>query len=465
MDWQVDVIEISKLKSRKQALENSNDILKDLQKQSKDLQEEIEHFKESNKITFADFLVAEGKLKILKEELRQKEFFVENYDSYNLQEELKSIEPLVQSIENQLNFEHFSKKKRDFEQAIDEQISETNHQKTVSEKDIRTKMGKFKNPTKEIEEKFSDWKTDMIDLGMEVDNLYEYIDRYEKIKNENLVVFTERFQQEFTKGVTKSLAGFVEWLENRHNEIEDKIAEINESLKEIPYSLNPDTYIQIEQTNTKKQPRVREFRFEKLNSWQMDYSQAALSQNMQELEIENFIHKIQPFIKELQADEKRRLEVTDVRNWSDFKAKEFWKADGKQRQVFESTESLSGGEAAQLAYTVLGAAIAHQFNINKENTNHRSFRFIVIDEAFSKLDEDKSKYLLQLCKNLGLQLMIVTPLTSIHLAENDISVIHWVAKSKKDTRKSLVRDIPILEYKKEKEHLLAEAKEEEAMSV
>jgi hypothetical protein len=61
--------------------------------------------------------------------------------------------------------------------------------------------------------------------------------------------------------------------------------------------------------------------------------------------------------------------------------------------------------------------------------------------------------------------MIVTPLTSIHLAENDISVIHWVSKSKRDTRKSIVRDIPILEYKKEKENLLAEATEQEEMSV
>jgi uncharacterized protein YPO0396 len=83
----------------------------------------------------------------------------------------------------------------------------------------------------------------------------------------------------------------------------------------------------------------------------------------------------------------------------------------------------------------------------------------VVDEAFSKLDEDKSKYLMQLCRGLGLQLMVVTPLTSIDLLEKDVSVIHWVTKASQDRRKSTVRDIPILEYREKKEALLAEATE------
>lgn len=464
LDWQTDAVEIAKLSDRKQELENSNDVYKDLKKQSDVLQEEIKILDKEKSITDREIFGTESNISTLKTEQKETEIFLKNYDSDNLSAELENIKNLTQSIENQLRYEYFFKQKRDFEKQIDGKILGVNTQKNTAESTIRKRMNKYRNPSKEITEQFSDWETDMTDLGTEMEDLYGYIDHYKRIKDDNLVIFKERFQQEFNKGVTKSLTDFVNWLEIQHEKIEDKITEINDSLKEIPYNLNPDTYIQIEQTKTKNK-RINEFRFEKLNNWQMDYSQAAMSQNMQELEIENFIHKIQPFIKELKDDERRRLEITDVRNWSDFKAKEFWKADDTQKQVFESSTSLSGGEAAQLAYTVLGAAIAHQFNINKDNTNNRSFRFIVIDEAFSKLDEDKSKYLLKLCKNLGLQLMIVTPLTSIHLAENDISVIHWVAKSKKDTRKSVVRDIPILEYKKEKENLLAQAKEEEEMAV
>jgi uncharacterized protein YPO0396 len=192
-----------------------------------------------------------------------------------------------------------------------------------------------------------------------------------------------------------------------------------------------------------------------MNSWQPDRAKIMLASDQKEAEIEHFVEKIQPFIKELQDNEKWRQEVTDVRNWSDFKAREFYRADKGTVNVYESSSSLSGGEAAQLTYTVLCASLAHQFGITKEN-NNRSFRLVVVDEAFSKLDDNKSEYLLRLCRNLGLQLMAVTPLTSIHLVENDVSVIHWVTKSSKDKRKSTVRDIAIKEYKEKKEILLAE---------
>ncbi|GAA3975115.1 SbcC/MukB-like Walker B domain-containing protein [Hymenobacter antarcticus] len=182
-----------------------------------------------------------------------------------------------------------------------------------------------------------------------------------------------------------------------------------------------------------------------------------LASNPRELEIAHFAAVIQPFILELRDQEKWRLEVTDVRNWSSFKAREYYRADNASKQVYESSGSLSGGEGAQLAYTVLGAAIAYQFGINRASGGHRSFRFIVIDEAFSKLDEDKSAYLLKLCASLGLQLMVVTPLTSLHLLEKGVRVIHWVTKAKQDPRRSVVRDIPIRVYQAEKAALLAAA--------
>ena len=264
-----------------------------------------------------------------------------------------------------------------------------------------------------------------------------------------------RFRDEFKGGVTKALSDFVASLEIQHANIEQAIEEINDSLKNIVFNLNPDTYIQLERTDARK-PRIRDFRSDKLNSWQPDRSKFMLANDPKEAEIEHFVNKIQPFIKELQDNEKWRQEVTDVRNWSEFKAREFTKIDKKPGRIYEDSNSLSGGEAAQLTYTILCASIAHQFGITKEK-NSRSFRLVVVDEAFSKLDDNKSDYLLRLCKSLGLQLMAVTPETSIYLVENNVSTIHWVTKSKHNKDKSTVRDIPILEFKQKKELLLAEA--------
>jgi uncharacterized protein YPO0396 len=162
---------------------------------------------------------------------------------------------------------------------------------------------------------------------------------------------------------------------------------------------------------------------------------------------QHFTMVISPFIEELQKNAPWRKRVTDVRNWMEFKATEHFFDDDNICNVYESSGSLSGGQAAQLTYTILGSAIAYQFGINQSGSG-RSFRFISVDEAFSKLDPEKSKYLMELCKQLQLQLMVVTPLDKIHVVENYVSVIHYVEN--KNKRSSDVVDMPILEFKKRK---------------
>ncbi|MFT0696653.1 SbcC/MukB-like Walker B domain-containing protein, partial [Acinetobacter bereziniae] len=110
---------------------------------------------------------------------------------------------------------------------------------------------------------------------------------------------------------------------------------------------------------------------------------------------------------------------------------------------------LSGGEKAQLTYTILGSAIAYQFGLTKEGLQSDSFRFIAIDEAFKAQDEDKARYLINLCKQLHLQLLVVTPSDNIHIVENDISFVHYVER--KNERHSWLYDMPIEQFKEEKE--------------
>ena len=71
----------------------------------------------------------------------------------------------------------------------------------------------------------------------------------------------------------------------------------------------------------------------------------------------------------------------DVRGWYTYKAEEFYQDDGQKRNTYEAMGQLSGGEKAQLTYTILGSAIAYQFGLTKSGLDS-SFRFIAIDEAF-----------------------------------------------------------------------------------
>jgi len=107
-----------------------------------------------------------------------------------------------------------------------------------------------------------------------------------------------------------------------------------------------------------------------------------------------------------------------------------------------------------LTYTILGSAIAYQFGLNKYNQGleSKSFRFVAIDEAFKAQDEEKAKYLLSLCKQLHLQLLVVTPLNDLHIVEDNISYVHYVEI--KDEKQSWLYDMPIEQFKEEKANYL-----------
>ncbi len=106
--------------------------------------------------------------------------------------------------------------------------------------------------------------------------------------------------------------------------------------------------------------------------------------------------------------------------------------ENKTGQYDDNTARYSGGQKAQFTYAILGAAIAHQFGIFQPGKQHKSLRFITVDEAFSKLDPEKSQFLMEFCAQLNLQILVVTPLDKINIAEPYIHAVHFVEiKNKK----------------------------------
>ena len=76
----------------------------------------------------------------------------------------------------------------------------------------------------------------------------------------------------------------------------------------------------------------------------------------------------------------------------------------------------------------MASAIAYQFGINDSDSSTRSLRFVIVDEVFSKSDSVNAQYAMQLFKQLDLQVMIVTPLDKLNIAEEYISSVHQVQK-------------------------------------
>jgi uncharacterized protein YPO0396 len=147
---------------------------------------------------------------------------------------------------------------------------------------------------------------------------------------------------------------------------------------------------------------------------------------------------------QIDLDARWTRKVADVRNWFVFSASERWREDDAEHEHYTDSGGKSGGQKEKLAYTVLAASLAYQFGLEWGEQRSRSFRFVVIDEAFGRGSDESTRYGLELFKKLNLQLLIVTPLQKIRIIEPYVANVGFVHNA--NGSHSLLRNLTIEEY-------------------
>ncbi len=128
-----------------------------------------------------------------------------------------------------------------------------------------------------------------------------------------------------------------------------------------------------------------------------------------------------------------------------------WREDDNEYEHYSDSGGKSGGQKEKLAYTILAASLAYQFGLEWGAVRSRSFRFVVIDEAFGRGSDESAEYGLRLFQQLNLQLLIVTPLQKIHIIEPYLASVGFVHNS--GGRDSRIRNLTIEAYRREKAQL------------
>jgi uncharacterized protein YPO0396 len=444
IDWQTYANDIQKKTEQKEALEKTNNRVKLLQEQLKKVQVDLKQLSEidiTNKIKETS-----------QTEIKQTSINKMIQSNKDIIAPLENIDVFSFEIHNPdlLNIEYanFERIRTGFQEKNSLEISELNKQKEQKEREVVLKINAFKQPPEIITAKFKDWRSDVNPLpeSTHLEFISEYQKFLERLVQDNLPKFEKKFNDYLQETITNKVGDFRMFFENWSDSIKENIKSLNESLKEIDFKNNPKTYIQLVAPN-KISDEVKEFR--------RLLEEAIPNVRQMNATIDgrkyHFIHHIQPFIEKLNKEEWRKR-VMNVRSWFSYKAEEFYKETHAKFKTYENMGQLSGGEKAQLTYTILGSAIAYQFGLTKEGIQNNSFRFIAIDEAFKAQDEDKARYLITLCKQLYLQLLVVTPSDNIHIVENDISFVHFVER--KEERYSWLYDMPIEQFREEKSNYL-----------
>ncbi len=298
------------------------------------------------------------------------------------------------------------------------------------------KMQEFINPGIEVLNEYPSWTGDTAELEADTENIQTFEEFYSRLKKDDLPKYKKKFRKFLNERMIEDIVGFRESLDSIERNIHNSINDLNKSLHGIQYDKTPPTYISLLGEKS-RDVTIQGFKTQLKNA-PGDSGKIALGDDA---ELENTFKKMQSLVTALKEDESYRKKVLDVRNWLEFAAVEKYAENDEMKRFYKDSHSLSGGEKAKLAYTILASAIAYQFGIN--DNKEKSFRFVMVDEAFSKVDPENSEYAMQLFRNLSLQLMVVTPLDKINLVERYIEAVHYVENK---NNKSCLYNLTFEEY-------------------
>jgi len=281
---------------------------------------------------------------------------------------------------------------------------------------------------------------DSADLSADMECLEAFLALYERVVRDDLPRHEARFRELLRDSVTREVNMFRVGLEREEREIRATLAILNASLARIPYTSS--THLQLLAANVSDE-EIRSFKAQ-LRDCIGDVARDDEAEN------EARFLRIQALLKRLQDEERWRRKVIDVRNWLEFSASELYTESGAEARHYPDSAGLSGGQKAKLAYTVLASGLAWHFGLEEGALASRSLRFVVIDEAFSRSDDDSSRFCLELFRNLDLQLLVVTPSDKIHVVEPYIATCHYVWYDR-DTDRSQVCDLSLAQLHERRE--------------
>lgn len=288
-------------------------------------------------------------------------------------------------------------------------------------------------------------ETQEVDVSIEAAG--DYRTMLDALRADDLPRFEARFKELLNENTIREVASFQAQLHRERQAIRERIDTINRSLREIDY--NPNRYILL-LAEPAPDSDVRDFQQELractegalTGSDDEQYSEAKF------LQVKHIIERLRGREGSSELDRRWTRKVTDVRNWFVFSASERWREDDAEYEHYSDSGGKSGGQKEKLAYTVLAASLAYQFGLEWGATRSRSFRFVVIDEAFGRGSDESARYGLELFKRLNLQLLIVTPLQKIHIIEPYVASVGFVHNV--EGRESMLRNLTIEEYRAEK---------------
>ncbi len=439
MDWKPVAADIERMEREKRELEAASDVLRTLESQLADTEAAIE--KALSESAEVNGRLGENRKKQEDAQAAARECAV---TLETTPEEVKTdVFPAIEKYraealgDSPLTLESSDNKERSLRGWIQDRIDAENKRLERQAERIIAAMTSYRN----------DYPGETREVDARLESAPDFERMLGRLQADDLPRFEENFKRLLNENTIREIARFQSRLKVESQTIQERIAQINESLRGIDY--NPGTFILLE-ANPTDDAQVRDFQRELRACTEGAFtgSENDAYSDTKFMQVKNIIDRFRGREGSAEADRRWMEKTTDVRNWFGFSASERWRETGAEHEHYSDSGGKSGGQKEKLAYTILAASLAYQFGIGSASGPSRTFRFVVIDEAFGRGSDDSARYGLELFRRLGLQLLIVTPLQKIHIIEPFVSAVGFVHNEA--GRNSFLRNLTIEEYRKEK---------------
>jgi uncharacterized protein YPO0396 len=444
IDWSAPAREVARLTEERQKLESASDMLRQLAAQLAAVKAALAETEAALAAKHKEVGAAENRQKTAAELLAQTHAVCLATSAETLAPMLPRLEAIRAEClgEHQLSVESCDNREQEMRNWLQGRIdAEQKKQDRLREKIIQAMMA--------FKEQF---KLETADFDASIQADFEYRNLLQQLGRDDLPRFEASFKELLNVNTINEIANFNGQLARERETIKENIGFINESLTQIDY--NPGRYIVLE-TQATPDADIRDFQAELractegslTGSDDSQYSEAKF------IQVKRIVDRFRGRDAQSELDRRWTAKVTDVRNWFLFAASERWREDNSEHEHYSDSGGKSGGQKEKLAYTILAASLAYQFGLEWGAVRSRSFRFVVIDEAFGRGSDESAQYGLKLFQQLNLQLLIVTPLQKIHIIEPFVASVGFVHNE--GGRASRLRNLSIEEYRTRKAELSA----------
>ena len=442
IDWRALATEIARLQVEKRQLASTSDVLAQLNARLAQVAERLATTEKELNSHREARAKTEQKQQDANELQEQTRALLEGIDpaSEPLRSRFEKLATMqVEALgEHQLTVESCDNREQDMRHWLQTRIdNEDRRMKRLRDRVIQAMMA-FKE----------EFKPETAEIDASIEAGFEYRAMLDRLKADDLPRFEARFKELLNENTIREVANFQSQLARERETIRDRIARINESMGQIDY--NPGRYIRLE-ARPAPDADIRDFQVElrACTEGALTGTDDAQYSETKFLQVKTIIERFRGREGRSELDRRWTARVTDVRNWFVFAASERWREDDTEHEHYSDSGGKSGGQKEKLAYTVLAANLAYQFGLGWSEVRSRSFRFVVIDEAFGRGSDESTQYGLNLFSKLNLQLLIVTPLQKIHVIEPFVAGVGFVHNE--DGRASKLRNLSIREYREEKQ--------------